>query len=509
MAPRKTKQIAEFGDFQTPDGLAHQVLSLLKRLGLVPASIVEPSCGLGAFLAAAAATYPQAELFGLDINPNYLSVARERLAGHSKLTLTHESFFRHNWMEHVADLPSPLLVLGNPPWVTNAELGLLGSDNLPTKSNFQNMKGLDAVTGKSNFDISEWMLLQNLEWLRVKNGALAVLCKTAVARKILASAWKRNIAISDARIYRIDALSHFNAAVEACLLVIQVDGQTASTECAFYSDLESDTPSSRIGFTDHALVSDIETYSRYQALRGVNPLYTWRSGIKHDCAKVMELHRTAEGLINGHGQRVNIEDTYLYPLVKSSDIAGARKRDREMLVIVTQKVIGEDTGTIKTTAPRTWAYLQEHRAALEGRTSVIYRNKPDFSVFGVGDYSFAPWKIAISGLYKKLAFRIYGSQNDKPTFFDDTVYFLPFYCPDEAQSVLEMLNSPQAQGFLTSMIFWDEKRPITVELLKRIDIVKLAGLLGRSHELSVSRSIRNKPTDAQGSLFMAQRVSGN
>ena len=36
----------------------------------------------------------------------------------------------------------------------------LASPNLPSKSNFQNRKGLDAVTGKANFDISEWMLIQ-------------------------------------------------------------------------------------------------------------------------------------------------------------------------------------------------------------------------------------------------------------------------------------------------------------------------------------------------------------
>jgi len=30
------------------------------------------------------------------------------------------------------------------------------------------------------------------------------------------------------------------------------------------------------------------------------------------------------------------------------------------------------------------------------------KNKPDFSIFSVGAYTFAPWKIAISGLYKKI-----------------------------------------------------------------------------------------------------------
>lgn len=500
---KKTKQIAEFGDFQTPDDLAVRVLSKVATLVELPATVIEPSCGRGAFLSAAASTFPRARFIGVDINSDYLEHTRQRLSGCQNLALKCESFFTHDWAAQIGGLTEPLLVLGNPPWVTSAELGALGSANLPAKSNFQNMKGFDALTGKSNFDISEWMLLQNVEWLRVRNGALAVLCKTAVARKILTSIWKRGIAIADARIYRIDALAHFGAAVDACLFFIAVNGKASCNECAIYMSLDSDTPESHIGFIEHALVARTETYKRYQDLRGLNKAYTWRSGLKHDCSKVMELTQTADGLVNGFGEVVDVEDDYLYPLVKSSDIAGARQVARQKFVIVTQRFIGEETAPIAAQAPRTWAYLQKHRAALSGRTSVIYRNKPDFSVFGVGDYSFAPWKIAISGLYKKLLFRLYGSDLGKPIIFDDTAYFLPFQTHQSAQNVLEMLQSQPAQQFLESMVFWDEKRPITVELLKRIDIKKLALRLGRSDQFVLDREIKphGGDVDLQHRLF--------
>lgn len=501
MASRKTKNIAEFGDFQTPDDLATQVLSKLQALKIAASSIVEPSCGRGAFLVAAAAAFPQAKIVGIEINSTYLAVAQERLSHHPELSLTHESFFSHDWAATLQPLPEPLLVLGNPPWVTNAELGSLGSGNLPAKSNFQNMKGFDALTGKSNFDISEWMMLQNIDWLRNKRGSLAVLCKTAVARKILASVWKRGVALESARIFRIDALASFGAAVDACLFVVTVDGDVRCTDCAVYPSLESSLPESHMGFIDQTLVADVEPYVEFQALRGLNKTYTWRSGLKHDCSKVMELNVTPDGLVNGYGEIVDIEDSYLYPLVKSSDIAGVRQRLHQKRVIVTQRFIGEETNSIAKDAPRTWAYLRKHEAVLAGRTSVIYRNKPDFSIFGIGGYSFMPWKIAVSGLYKKLLFRIYGDDDGKPVMFDDTVYFLPFETREHAQSVLDMLESEAAQRFLGSMIFWDEKRPITVELLKRIDISRLASLLNRSSELSSSRSIKPNGKDLQQVLF--------
>ena len=45
------------------------------------------------------------------------------------------------------------------------------------------------MTGKSNFDISEWMLIRLLEALQGRRATIAMLCKTATARKVLRHAW--------------------------------------------------------------------------------------------------------------------------------------------------------------------------------------------------------------------------------------------------------------------------------------------------------------------------------
>ena len=57
---RKAVKI-EFGDFQTPAALAGDVCALLARAMPHPASIVEPSCGTGAFLVAALRRFPKAK----------------------------------------------------------------------------------------------------------------------------------------------------------------------------------------------------------------------------------------------------------------------------------------------------------------------------------------------------------------------------------------------------------------------------------------------------------------
>jgi hypothetical protein len=117
--------------------------------------------------------------------------------------------------------------------------------------------------------------------------------------------------------------------------------------------------------------------------------------------------------------------------------------------------------------------LEAHAQYFEDRKSRIYRHRPRFSIFGVGDYTFAPWKIAICGLYKTLQFRLVGEIEDKPALFDDTIYFLSFAEEAEARKIYELLLSPPANKFLASLIFWDEKRPIKAGILNQLDLRRL------------------------------------
>jgi hypothetical protein len=106
----------------------------------------------------------------------------------------------------------------------------------------------------------------------------------------------------------------------------------------------------------------------------------------------------------------------------------------------------------------------------EARKSSIYRGKPPFSIFGVGMYSFAPYKVLVSGLDKKPRFVVAGPQNGKPVMCDDTCYLLPFDSASEAEEVAAALNDPMAQQFIECIIFPDSKRPITKSVLSRINI---------------------------------------
>jgi hypothetical protein len=171
-------------------------------------------------------------------------------------------------------------------------------------------------------------------------------------------------------------------------------------------------------------------------------------------------------------------------MLKSSDVAkGGTEDSRYMLV--TQRAVGDDTAQIAERAPRTWAYLNAHAEFLNKRASSLYRGRPPFSVFGVGEYTFAPWKVAISGFYKQLSFIVVEPVKGKPVVLDDTSYFLSCQTKAQAEYLASLLNSAVAQAFYEALVFWDTKRPITADLLRRLDLRRLAEEVGSRQEFNM------------------------
>lgn len=497
----------EFGDFQTPLALATEVCALLVQQGVEADAVLEPTCGVGAFLTAAGEAFPKARLLGWDINRDYVEQTKTSLkqsgAG-KRASIGVQDFFAHDWEAELSNIRGSILVLGNLPWVTNATVSGMNGSNLPAKENFQGFRGIEARTGKSNFDISEWMLIQLVKALRGRSATIAMLCKTGTARKLLRFAWQNDGRIAAASLYRIDAKKYFGASVDACLL-LATTGEARPAEAKVFDSLSAKRAATTLGLAGQDLVYDIRTYRRLKHLEGLCP-YQWRSGVKHDCASVMELRRTnGRTLENKLGEHVNIEADYLFPLLKCSDLANGRT-EPERFVVVTQRRVGEDTGVIEKGAPRTWRYLDSHRSHFEARKSSIYSSGMPFALFGIGDYSFAPWKVAVSGLHRMPLFALIGPVNDRPVFFDDTCYFLPFEDKTEAQVVAEILNSEECKEFLTSLTFTDSKRPITVELLQRLNIRALAEDCRLADEWTTARNrcvrYTEQPTSMQAEFVM-------
>lgn len=463
----------EFGDFQTPLPLAQALIKTLPARNW--SRVLEPTCGVGNFLSAAADVFPEAECIGVEIQPEYVKRAR------AFATVVEANIFDFDLSAEItwktAGKP-PTLIVGNPPWVTNSQLSSLGSKNRPERTNFKNAKGIEAITGSSNFDIAEYIWIKLLTEFSKQEVVIALICKTQVARNVLRHCATLKMPVLGSSIVLIDAKKWFNASVDACWFTLQLGSGRACYTADVYCDLESATPSSTIGVVGGQFVANVDAYERSKRFDGQSPMI-WRQGIKHDATAAMELIEEA-GPKTKTGQPVDIEDAHLFPLLKCTDVYRDRTDSATKWMIVTQRHPGEDTSKLAHSAPNLWSYLASHAAILDGRKSSIYKNRPRFCIFGVGDYTFAPYKIAISGFHKNPEFRMIGPINNRPVVFDDATYLLPFNDALECAATFALLTGPETSDLIASLAFWDSKRPVTKKLLQRIDLLAIAQETDRS-----------------------------
>ena len=286
----------EWGDFQTPLPLALQVCELLRKLGVSPRTVIEPTCGIGNFIIAALQIFPNIELiYGVETQTEYVQQFEMTLLNNhrtsTQIELHQDNIFTHQFPRRILNSDN-VLILGNPPWVTSSELGTLNATNLPAKRNLNELSGLDALTGKSNFDLGEFILLRLLEQFGKRHGTLAMLCKNSTIKNIVQRLPQRNFPISNIRAYTIDASREFGAAVEASLLVIDLGQISPVYTCRVATIAEPDKVIRSFGWYDGKFVSNLEDYQRMAEFDGKSSL-VWRQGLKHDCARGdgTDLHR--------------------------------------------------------------------------------------------------------------------------------------------------------------------------------------------------------------------------
>jgi len=474
--------VKDLGDFQTPDALVAKVLEAINFSGQRWSRGLEPTCGKGNFVRGLLkAPIPPREIIGYELQITHLAEAQKIRADATRIDIRQANIFdidfRHDLRWHET---GPLLVIGNPPWVTNAALGILNSNNLPEKQNIKNLRGMDARTGASNFDIAEYIWLKLIrELLHEAEITLALLCKTTTARNVLQFAYDTHLPLASASIHKIAAKLWFNADVDACLFQMQFGGSDtyhakpkSGYDVPVYAALESTEIERVIGFVDGQLVANVADYST-RSSDSLPSILDWRQGLKHDAASIMELEYRDGKLRNKLGEAVDVEPDYVYPLLKGSDLFRQTRIQPRRSVIVTQQKVREDTTNIEYKAPKLWRYLTEHSSFFEKRKSSIYTNQPHFAMFGVGEYSFAEYKVAVAGLYKRPYFRALAAFNHRPIMLDDTCYFVPCKTPEQAALLASLLNQPEATNVINALVFTDSKRPITKKVLQRIDIFAL------------------------------------
>ena len=483
----KKNRKTDLGDFQTPKRLTDRICKHLYLEGFNPDILIEPTCGEGNFVFSALNYFPSLKfVYCVELQPKYRNIFFYRLR---KLNYTPsiefhiDNIFTHQFSERLTAFLQTsdiqILILGNPPWVTNSEITRLGGVNFPPKSNIKKLKGIDAIMGKSNFDIAEYIIIYLLQRFSNFKGKIAMLCKLSTAVNILRDIHKLYLNISNIQFLLIDSKKEFGISAPGGLFLANLS-ERGKPICDVRS-LYNNERIQKFGWLNSKFVANFELYEKYKFLEG-NFSLEWRQGVKHNASKILILKKTKDGLINGFGEKVEIEIECLYPFLKGSQLRRMQIDNTEYFIIITQKHPSDDTSSL-VKYPKLWNYLISHAKFLDERKSKVFRKR--FSIFGIGDYAFKPYKVAISGFYKEPVFSLIHPINGKPAILDDTIYYISFDSYEEAENIWNLLNSDEVKNFLQAIAFINAKRPYTKEILRRIDLPQLDSRYKKGGQLSL------------------------
>jgi hypothetical protein len=476
----------ELGDFQTPSSLTDTICSLIESFNFNPSILIEPSCGKGNFIISALKKFPTIKtVIAIELQESYKEEFFRNInnseidTSNINIIFKTDSFFNINFDElfkkHKIDkLNHSFLILGNPPWVTNSYLGLLSSHNIPKKNNTKTQfKGLDALTGKSNFDIAETFIVELHEFFNKKNSIIALICKTATIQNIIKNKALKN-SDYDLTSFLFDSKKEFGISASANVIIMKKKKNQAKTEtsCSVYMLYNQDEQLYSYGYKFDYFVSNIEVYKQKCNLEGKFE-YEWRQGLKHDAGSVLVLKKiTSRTYKSKISNLIELEDDLVYPFLKSSDIKDPFIRNSRYYILLPQQKLGENPTEKLKNFPKTLNYLQSNLFYFTKRKSRIYNNQQQFSIFGIGNYSFKPYKIVVSGFYKTLRFSLVIPQENKQVMIDDTCYSLSFDNFTEAVFIWIILNSKLVTEFFHSIVFLENKRPFKKEILQRLELKK-------------------------------------
>jgi len=88
---------------------------------------------------------------------------------------------------------------------------------------------------------------------------------------------------------------------------------------------------------------------------------------------------------------------------------------------------------------------------------------------------------------------------------DDTCYFIGSDNLLEAETLHELFSADITYHFLRSVVFTDSKRPITADILNRLDIYKIAEQFGAAERLSSFLKTGTMETNGQGVMVFEKR----
>jgi hypothetical protein len=143
-----------------------------------------------------------------------------------------------------------------------------------------------------------------------------------------------------------------------------------------------------------------------------------------------------------------IEPDLLYPLLRGRDVQRWKAQPSAWILMVQdpEERQGYDEEWLQENCPRTYGYLKRFEEVLRERRSrgisdMLKKGAPFYTMFAVGTYTFAPWKVVWREVAHTLDAAVAPPFDDKPTVPDHTLILIDCASNEEAHYLCAALNS--------------------------------------------------------------------
>jgi len=191
---------------------------------------------------------------------------------------------------------------------------------------------------------------------------------------------------------------------------------------------------------------------------GANAVYWVEPVLKRPDGLVVVRNLTEGAKIQVDEVTEPIEPDLLYPLLRGRDVRRWRAEPSALILMGQDPVKrhGIDEKDLQTRYPRTYGYLKRfepvlrERAAFKryftrpGRGGQVTETGPFYSMFDVGDYTFAPWKVVWPNIASMLNAAVVGSSEGKVVVPQHIVTLVACETEEEAHYICALISSSSA-----------------------------------------------------------------
>ncbi len=504
----------------------------------LPKILVEKN-QMGSLLALIEETVPQyypvtdfKKLLNKQISDIKESDIKEIEAFYNELVELHKSNKNKIWVKIIQNSFAPLLhsnfdyVIGNPPWIKwdflsedyKEKLRLLYQDVY----NLFSHKGMKASMGYAHDDLSILFTYIAMDKYLKDKGTLGFVLKQTIYKSIAGKEFrkfqitKKNdaIPIKILKVHDLLQLTPFGSGAETSIAILKKNEKTEYpvkytiwrkkakeriTELSTIEYVKKVTEMTDFKAYPDPFSGDITDVwiivpegSKLPKISKTGNNYLSRHGVVNDLNGVFMLKinsKKESGLLSVNNLadfgkkkvkeiRAEIEPDLIYPLIKP-DNTKKWKIDKYHYILLPHKKDGENNESfLRVNYPKSYAYLNRFKDELLSRKSKWFKGegKPFYSLFGIGKYTFMPFKIVWCCMSYKPYFSVVSKITDeyigtKTLIPDNTIGNISFDSEKEAHFVCAILNSEKAK-FLFSIRSSKSKWGISIEMVKKIPIPK-------------------------------------